>query len=149
MERPKLRAEALIFNSEKQEVMVQCDAEESFYRLPGGSIEFGETAAESITRELTEEYNLLTIPGDLACVNENIFEFNGAQFHQCTLIHWCEINFSRVKSALLHNENPEIKLIWCTVDQLKQKPTYPEGIIDIILTGNKRISHLLNRKMKE
>jgi hypothetical protein len=33
MERPKLRAEALIYNEVKKELLVQCDLEESFYRL--------------------------------------------------------------------------------------------------------------------
>ncbi len=58
MKMPKLRAEAMIVNKDHSKVLVQCDLNESFYRFPGGSIEFGEPAKEVIIRELMEEYDL-------------------------------------------------------------------------------------------
>lgn len=48
MNRPLLRAEALIINEENNKVLVQCDDKETFYRFPGGTIEFGESACEAI-----------------------------------------------------------------------------------------------------
>jgi 8-oxo-dGTP diphosphatase len=48
LNRPLLRAEAIIIRKDGLAVLVQCDLEESFYRFPGGSVEFGETAAEAI-----------------------------------------------------------------------------------------------------
>lgn len=51
MKIPKLRAEVMIVNDEHSKVLVQCDENESFYRFPGGSIEFGETSKEAIIRE--------------------------------------------------------------------------------------------------
>lgn len=44
MKNPKLRAEAMILNEDHSKVLVQCDENESFYRFPGSSIEFGETS---------------------------------------------------------------------------------------------------------
>ena len=75
MKSPRLRAEAMILNEDHSKVLVQCDENESFYRFPGGSIEFAETAKETITRELLEEYNLKVFVQELAVVNENIFEW--------------------------------------------------------------------------
>jgi ADP-ribose pyrophosphatase YjhB (NUDIX family) len=63
-----LRAEGIILNDDKTKVLVQCDLEESFYRLPGGSLEFGETAADAIKWELFEEFELQLNIGELACV---------------------------------------------------------------------------------
>lgn len=48
MKRPVLRVEVIIFNGDNSKVLVQCDENESFYRFPGGSIEFGETVKEAI-----------------------------------------------------------------------------------------------------
>ncbi|EJQ51371.1 Uncharacterized protein BWINRASL_02599 [Bacillus mycoides] len=87
MKSPRLRAEAMILNEDHSKVLVQCDENESFYRFPDGSIEFAETAKETITRELLEEYNLKVFVQELAVVNENIFEWNREKGHHCTLIH--------------------------------------------------------------
>ncbi len=41
MKRPLLRAEAIIIDEEHSKILVQCNEEETFYRFPGGSIEYG------------------------------------------------------------------------------------------------------------
>lgn len=74
MKMSKLRAEVMILNEDHSKVLVQCDENELFYRFPGGSIEFGETAKEAIIRELMEEYDLKIDVQELAVVNEHIFE---------------------------------------------------------------------------
>ncbi len=91
MKMPKLRAEVMILNENHSKVLVQCDLRETFYRFPGGSIEFGETAKEAIMRELMEEYDLKIDVQELAVVNEHIFEWNNEKGHHCTLIHWGEL----------------------------------------------------------
>ncbi len=47
MNRSVLRVEVIIYNGDNSKVLVQCDENESFYRFPGGSIEFGEPAKRS------------------------------------------------------------------------------------------------------
>ena len=88
MNRSVLRVEVIIYNGDNSKVLVQCDENESFYRFPGGSIEFSETAKEAIIRELMEEYDLKIDVQELAVVNEHIFEWNNEKGHHCTLIHW-------------------------------------------------------------
>lgn len=87
MKSPRLRAEVMILNEDHSNVLVQCDLRETFYRFPGGYIEFGETAKEAIVRELIEEYNLKIDVQELAVVNEHIFEWDNEKGHHCTLIH--------------------------------------------------------------
>lgn len=147
MLRPLLRAEAIILNNDKTKVLVQCDLQESFYRLPGGSVEYCETAGKAIKREMLEEYDLHIIVGEIACINENIIEYEGEKIHNCTLIHWSSIT-NTIEDFLLHKEKPhEVKLTWRTIEELMLKPTYPEGIIDIIASDKKEIVHILREKI--
>ncbi|BCG58824.1 NUDIX domain-containing protein [Paenibacillus sp. URB8-2] len=133
MPKPLLRAEGIICSHEFTRFLVQCDTEESFYRFPGGSIEFGETASEAIIRELIEEFDLTVSVGDLALINESIIEYDGKQRHDCTLLHWCKLNTeSDLVQFKLHKECEGIKLIWKTIDELRIKPLYPEGIFEIL-----------------
>jgi heptosyltransferase-1 len=54
---PRITAACVITRERPQgrEFLVQCADDEAFYRFPGGMIEFGETAADTICRELREE----------------------------------------------------------------------------------------------
>ncbi|PFD96925.1 DNA mismatch repair protein MutT [Bacillus cereus] len=143
MDRPKLRAEGIISNADRTKFLVQCDLEESFYRLPGGSIEFGESASDSIVRELLEEYDLQVNVGELVCINETVFEYNGKTNHHCTLIHRSFVHMTENKEIFIHKELPkEVKLVWRTTDQLQQKPISPEGILDIMTSKTDRIAHI-------
>ncbi|HDR7794702.1 TPA: NUDIX domain-containing protein [Bacillus luti] len=140
MEIPKLRAEVMILNEDHSEVLVQCDLSKTFYRFPGGSIEFGETAQEAVMRELMEEYNLEVFVQELAVVNEHIFEWNNEKGHHCTLIHWGTVQ-EMVTNEIRHKEHEDIILTWKSLDELKKKPTYPEGIISYLEEDNRNIVH--------
>lgn len=145
MKRPLLRAEAIIINEDHSKALVQCDDQETFYRFPGGSIEFGETAREAIIRELLEEYDLQVRVEELAIVNEHIFEVDGESNHQCTLFHWCKpINL--INNGLYHKEHTNIILVWKSIQELKNKPTYPEGIVPLIEQKRESVVHLLTQK---
>lgn len=74
--RPLLRAEAIITSKDHSKFLVQCDLEESLYRLPGGSIEFSETAEETLKREFMKNLTW-KLKSEFACVNENILEIDG------------------------------------------------------------------------
>jgi len=58
---------------------------QSFYRLLGGGIEFGETGAEALEREFIEELGLEVTPSPLLSTTENIFTFEGQLGHQISL----------------------------------------------------------------
>lgn len=52
MNRSVLRVEVIIYNGDNSKVLVQCDENESFYRFPGGSIEFSETKKRSDNKRI-------------------------------------------------------------------------------------------------
>lgn len=111
MKIPKLRAEVMILNEDHSEVLVQCDLSKTFYRFPGGSIEFGEAAKEAIIRELIEEYDLKIDVQELAVINEHIFEWNNEKGHHCTLIHRGTVQ-ERITNEIRHKEYEEEGFLW-------------------------------------
>ncbi|WP_282942360.1 NUDIX domain-containing protein [Paenibacillus sp. RC67] len=146
MNRPLLRAEAIIISSDRERILVQCDDEETFYRFPGGGIEFGETASEAIQRELIEEYELQADIGPLACLNESIVEYDGKKRHDCTILHRGSINDAFIPDSIDHKERQGIKLTWRTWEQLQQKPLYPEGILEFLLERKDSVLHSVVKK---
>jgi len=60
--------------------------DEKFYRLPGGGIEFGETAAEALQREIKEEIGVEISVGKKLGVYENIFTFDNQKGHEIMIL---------------------------------------------------------------
>ncbi|MGG0219678.1 NUDIX hydrolase [Bacillus mycoides] len=142
MKMPKLRVEAMILNEDHSKVLVQCDENQSFYRFPGGSIEFGETAKEAIIRELLEEYDLKVDVQELAIVSEHIFEWKNEKGHHCTLLHWGTVE-EIITNEIRHKEHADIILIWKSIEELKNKPTYPDGIVSYLEDNKRNIVHFI------
>ena len=87
----KIRAVAIAVIKRKNEVLaVACHdpvKNEKFYRLPGGGIEFGETAAEALQREFKEEIGVEISVGKKLGVYENIFTFGNQKGHEVMILH--------------------------------------------------------------
>jgi 8-oxo-dGTP pyrophosphatase MutT (NUDIX family) len=131
------------YGTERQ-VLVQCDEDESFYRFAGGTVEYGETAAEAIIREFMEEYDLEVRVGPLIAVNEHFFQYYGKEHHQVTLIHRCELErTNEIPEPLWHKEHASVKLVWRTLSQLRRRPVYPEGIFSLLEQDESSILHLV------
>ncbi len=113
-----------------------------FIVFPACSIEFGEPAQEAIMRELMEEYDLKIVDQELAVVNEHIFTWNNEKDHHCTLMHWGAAQ-EIVTNAIRHKEHEDIILTWKSLDELKEKPTYPEGIVNYLENHNRNIVHFI------
>jgi ADP-ribose pyrophosphatase YjhB (NUDIX family) len=142
MEKPKARALGIIrrggaraacFSPAPLQILVQCDDAESFYRLPGGTIEHGETAAQAVVRELAEEFDLEAVAGPLAAVDENFFQEGGRLWHEVNLIHWCQVpDADDLPDVLRHNEVQGGKAVWRTLAQLRAHTFYPPGLLDLL-----------------
>jgi 8-oxo-dGTP pyrophosphatase MutT (NUDIX family) len=74
---------------------------ESFWTLPGGRAELGETAEQTIAREILEELGTDVDVERLLWVVENFFEYEGVKYHELAL--YFLIHF-RPGSAPLHSE---------------------------------------------
>ncbi len=136
MERPVLRAEAICHRympSGGVEVMVQCDHEETFYRFPGGMVEFGETAAQAIAREMIEEYDLSVRVKTLVAVSEAWVQTPERCAHQVTLLHHCELTAANeAVTTYIHSEDSAVKLVWRPLTLLGQRRVVPDGILSVL-----------------
>ena len=87
----KIRAVAIAVIRRNDEVLaVACHdpvKNETFYRLPGGGIEFGEKAADTLKREIKEEIGIDVTVGKKLGVYENIFTFGNQPGHEIMVLH--------------------------------------------------------------
>jgi ADP-ribose pyrophosphatase YjhB (NUDIX family) len=69
--------------------------DEWFCRLLGGTVEFGEKAADTVRRELLEELGAEGEIGPLVATIENTFTFEGAPGHEICLVYECSLRDGR------------------------------------------------------
>jgi len=82
----RLRVAALIVNAQGEILLIQQKKKKSsgYWLLPGGGIEFGETAETALIRELKEELGLDVVSMNFIALNESIDP--GGQRHLVQLI---------------------------------------------------------------
>ena len=87
----RIRTQALALIRRGDKILVERGydrvKDEWFCRLLGGTVEFGELAAETVRRELVEELGAEADVGPLVATIENIFTFEGAPGHEICLVY--------------------------------------------------------------
>ena len=107
---------------------------ETYLRPIGGSIEFGETSAQAIEREVLEEINQQITKPKLLAVLENLFTFDDQQGHEIVFVYEAEFVDSVLYTEIeIHGcETSGLSYIaqWLSREQieLNQYPVYPTGI---------------------
>jgi len=72
---------------------------ETFFRLLGGTIEFGEKGADTVRRELREELGTEIDVGALVATVENVFKHEGEAAHEIALVYECGLRDERLYSV--------------------------------------------------
>ena len=113
--------------------------DETFFRLPGGRIEFGEPGAEALERELREELRTMVEVGRFLGAVENLFTYEGEPGHEIALVYECrfgdpelyepderEISESLGERSLVH------RLSWKRVESFAavSEILYPDGSVE-------------------
>ncbi|PEJ38933.1 hypothetical protein COE78_27585 [Bacillus pseudomycoides] len=100
--------------------------------LPGGHIEFGESAKDALKREIEEEIGINCTVGNFLGVVEHKWEKNG-------VLH-CEINqvFEVKSSELYNNSNPKsieshLEFFWCNGRDLDDRDLQPYPFRNLII----------------
>ena len=111
---------------------------DSFFRLIGGHIEFGESAVEALKREFKEEINEDIINLNPLGVFENIFFYNGRQQHEFVSLFSCNLANKEIynKEEIVGHEGPDrtFNAFWMNINQFKnnKKILFPDQILNYI-----------------
>ena len=111
---------------------------ETFYRLLGGTIEFGEPGAEALRRELHEELGTDVEVGELVATVENLFTYEGEPWHELVLVFECNLLDERLfgreeweASETLDGRVVTHEVVWKPVDAFGSDGEifYPEELL--------------------
>lgn len=108
---------------------------EYFYRLIGGGIEFGETGAEALKREVKEEINAEIKNVKYLGLIENIFNYEVKRRHELALIYRADFKdknvYEKEEIKILDSRYPQ-KAYWLNKKEVLKMKFYPEGLIRFI-----------------
>ena len=72
MKKPRVRAAGVLIKDDRVLLIRHQKGEDTYWLLPGGGVDYGETMEESLTREFLEECNIEVKVGDMAFVSQGI-----------------------------------------------------------------------------
>lgn len=93
-------AKALILNDGKYLALHKSIAKHNLYELPGGRMEFGETAEETLIREVNEETNFIVKPIKLL----DTWNFITKDYQITGIIYLCKIKDGSLKLSDEHDK---------------------------------------------
>ena len=99
------------------------------YALPGGHLEFGETLAACLAREMFEEAGLNVEAEKLVYVHENFYATKGIRTHEIGFYFLVDLNseFPRPDPAgYIPSREPHIRMRLLPLTQLSAFPVMPE-----------------------
>jgi NADH pyrophosphatase NudC (nudix superfamily) len=106
-----------------------------FFRLLGGGIEFGESSENALKREIKEELNAEIKNLNFVKVQENIFNYEGKDYHELVFVYSAEFvdaKFYDYNEIDILDSEHQNKAIWVDVEKLKNSNFVPEGIKAVI-----------------
>jgi len=110
---------------------------QDFYRPLGGGIEFGESSAAAVQREIREELDEEITDLCYLGTLENIFVFNGTHYHEIVQVYDGRLTNSRLyeKAELrgIEANGQPFRALWKRLDEFNaNSPLYPEGLLGLL-----------------
>jgi len=112
-------------------------AGETFYRPPGGGIQFREAAADAVEREFAEELGWGVRAGERLAVLENRYTFDGTDGHEYAFCYPVtpsdETVYEREEFLATETSGGEYRVVWKSLDAFgDESPLYPAGLRSVL-----------------
>jgi len=147
----QMRAVAIIRRN--GHILIHRATHEQFWSLPGGRIEFGETAAETLEREIMEELGCSAQAGALRFLVENMFVYNGQPLHEIGWYFEAELTgaFPFVTDDVCHrvvDGASHLEFRWVRVDDeaFRQYPLLPPMLPAQLADPAPGFRHIIERQ---
>ncbi|MCA9288427.1 MAG: NUDIX domain-containing protein [Phycisphaerales bacterium] len=108
-------------------VLLCRSVEHGYAYLPGGHVEFGESAGQAVARELEEEAGVAARVGEPVLFHECRFVQRGKPRHELSVLFHVELEDSE---APVRSREAHIAFDWITLADLPRVDLRPAGIID-------------------
>ena len=94
-----------------------CKGKGDYYSLPGGHVEFGETAEAALRRELMEELGAEVKSAKFIGSQENVFDQDGKRNHEFNFVFLVVLKSNEVRAAEDH-----LEFVWQHIETANYLP---------------------------
>ena len=129
-------------------LLVQREKGNYVYAIPGGHVRIGETLADALIREYSEEMNFSIYSTRLLWTEECFGSWSGFSNHTITFYYLIELlgNYDFIENSFHpHNDNQELEYGWVPLEQLEEIEIYPDFIKQEIHVLDHTPKHFITR----
>lgn len=145
MEQVRAKAIGAILDDDRLFVVRAFDpgTNEVYFVPPGGKIEFGESGAECVVREIEEEIGARVNILDRIGVLEHIFTFNNEPRHELILIFlasFVDPKYSSIESVPIEDNGQALTAEWMALSEFREGRALlgPEGLLDLVMAAREQ-----------
>lgn len=113
-------------------VLLCKNTKHGYFFLPGGHVEFGETAETALVREFKEEAGIEAKCGGVALVAEHLFERKKGPCHEVNVVFHVELQKGKVESR-----EPKIAFEWADLAEINERDLRPNCIKAWLAAGGR------------
>ena len=134
-------------------VLLQKPSNDTAFAFPGGHVAFGETNAQTLTREFQEELGAEILVGDLKWVGEIFFPWGNQPCHQICLYYIVDLKSKTIpmEGMFVGNEQIEgrkfnLEFHWIPLTDLNRIEVYPTNVKALMDQLNHGVQHFIYRE---
>ena len=137
VDQKKLNIRAVALLIQDGHLLIHRQGKDDFWSLPGGRVQFGESGAKAIERELLEELGQPIMPPVFRFLHENFFNYAQHQFHELGLFYevTCQKPLPVVKEDFYGPEGEGLTYRFVPIDELDHYTLYPQELAHMLRTN--------------